>query len=77
MSVNGAQVSSVELNGEEWFTISTEQYYRFNLSTLVRSSIKKHKQLFPTPTNSVYGSQALLSFLVFYLLAEKRKSAHE
>jgi len=77
MSVNGAQVSSVELNGEEWFTISTEQYYRFNLSTLVRSSIKKHKQLFPTPTNLVYGSQALLSFLVFYLLAEKRKSAHE
>jgi uridine kinase len=77
MSVNGVQVTSTKLNGDEWFTISTEQYYRLNLSTLIRSSIKKHKQLFPTPTDSVYGSQALLSFLVFYLLAEKRKGAHE
>ena len=77
MSVNGVQISSIELNGEEWFTISTEQYYRLNLSTLVRSSIKKHKQLFPTPTITITGSQALLSFLTFYLLAEKRKSSHD
>ena len=77
MSVNGVHISSIELNGEEWFTISTEQYYRLDLSTLVRSSIKKHKQLFPTPTVTITGSQALLSFLTFYLLAEKRKSSHE
>ena len=77
MSVNGVQVTSIELNGDEWFTISTEQYYRLNLATLVRSSIKKNKQLFPAPTISITGSQALLSFLTFFSLAENRKSTHE
>jgi uridine kinase len=76
MSVNGVQISSIALNGDEWLTIPPELYYRLNLSTLVKSSIKKHKQLFPTAIISINGSQALLSFLTFYLLAEKRKSSN-
>jgi uridine kinase/Gpi18-like mannosyltransferase len=77
MSVNGVQLDSIELNGDEWFTISIEYYYRLDLSTLVKSCIKKSEQLFPTQTMSINGSRALLSFLTFYLLAEKRKSTHE
>ena len=77
MSVNGVQVTSTALNGDKWFTITPDQYYQLNLATLARSSIKKNEQLFPAPTISIFGSQALLSFLTFYLLTEKRKSSHE
>lgn len=77
MSINGVQLNCIELNGDQWFTISIEYYYRLDLSTLIKSSIKKSGQLFPTSAISINGSRALLSFLAFYLLAEKRKISHE
>lgn len=77
VALTGVQIRSVQIEGTEWYTISPEHYYRLNLDTLVKSSIEKYKQLFPTATSSITGLNALLSYLVFYSLAKNREENYE